>query len=456
VVSGKSFLDSAKAAETNQEDIAKAFSHHVTDIWNATNSVARVCNKRLYQAKTFSNLMPDLPVMGQANLLLYAKNIGKKWGSAIMSEKNPIQMDVTKKVDWVVVIQEMQVNEATSIGKTVATSLSTDTEGRANRNIGKKKTPAAAIPAVATEGRPNRNVGKKKTPITTEGLPNKGSKSKGKGTNSKGKSMGKPVAAPHYSQMNNSPRAAPSKPTSKSKGIKSSKSTKSTSKGKDSTDEDDNDDDDGKSKGEGKGGSGKGNDDDNDDSKSKGKSKGGSGNGDDDDNNNGKSKGKGKGGSGKGDDDDDENGKSKGKGKGGSGKAGDDDDNGDGKGKSKGSKSKGGKGKGAGDDNNDDNDDDDNDDSGKSKGKSKGSKGSKSKGSKSKLKDQSITVIQTAWRRYSVTLCYNRDLLSVLIMQCFVRCSTARIITHYQKRHRLHKDLELPWRKWCMKWTSKQ
>jgi hypothetical protein len=31
--------------------------------------------------------VPDLPVMGQANLLLYAKNKGKKWGSAIMIKK---------------------------------------------------------------------------------------------------------------------------------------------------------------------------------------------------------------------------------------------------------------------------------------------------------------------------------------------------------------------------------
>jgi hypothetical protein len=114
VVGGKSFLDSANVAETNQEDIAKAF---------------------------------------------------------------------------MAVLQEMQVNEATSIGNTVATSIPMDTERRANRNVGKKMTSAVAIPTVATEGRPNRNVGKKKTPITTEGLPNKGSTSKGKGTKSKGKSI---------------------------------------------------------------------------------------------------------------------------------------------------------------------------------------------------------------------------------------------------------------------------
>jgi hypothetical protein len=174
-------------------------------------------------------------------------------------------MDVTKKVDWVAVLQEMQVNEATFIGNTVATSIPMDTEGRANRNVGKKTTSAVAIPAVATEGRPNRNVGKKKTPITTEGLPNKGSTSKGKGTKIKDKSMGSPVAAPHYSTM--------------SKGIQNTKSTKSTSKGKGSTCDDDDDDDDGKSKGKGKGGSGKGDNDD-DDGKSKGKGKGGSGKGD--------------------------------------------------------------------------------------------------------------------------------------------------------------------------------
>jgi hypothetical protein len=101
-----------------------------------------------------------------------------------------------------------------------------------------------------------------------------------------------------------------------------------------------------------------------------------------------------------------------------------------------------------------DDDDDDDDDSGKSKGKGKGSnaskskgsksKGSKSKRSKSKLKDQSTTVIQTAWRRYSAGLSYNSDLLSVVMIQCLVRCTKAKMIAKQKRqRHRLHEDLEL-------------
>jgi hypothetical protein len=73
VVGGKSSIDSAKVAETNQDDISQAFSHHVTYIWNATNSVARVCNKRLHQAKSFSNLVPGVAVMGQTVPPLFVK-----------------------------------------------------------------------------------------------------------------------------------------------------------------------------------------------------------------------------------------------------------------------------------------------------------------------------------------------------------------------------------------------
>ena len=73
VAGGKCAHDSTKAAETNREDISRTFSLLVTYAWNATNGMAVMLNKRLTKAKLFSNLVPDVAVMGQTEPHLFGK-----------------------------------------------------------------------------------------------------------------------------------------------------------------------------------------------------------------------------------------------------------------------------------------------------------------------------------------------------------------------------------------------
>lgn len=127
---GDSASNSMTAAATNQVQIVKMLQLSLSYIWNASHGVADGCNRRLYDAKTYSGLANGIPAMGQLQPSLIGKK-GKEWCTTLTTltknSKRNVDLDVTKHVKWETIAAQIK----TPLGLPMAAQPSTQKKGQA-------------------------------------------------------------------------------------------------------------------------------------------------------------------------------------------------------------------------------------------------------------------------------------------------------------------------------------